>query len=39
MFAEWNEGDRETLGQVLTRLNGALIDQVDGLMNDGSTPD
>jgi DNA-binding MarR family transcriptional regulator len=39
MFAEWNEDDREVLGQVLTRLNVALIDQVAGLINDGSTPD
>jgi DNA-binding MarR family transcriptional regulator len=29
MFDEWNEEERQTLGQLLTKLNVSLIDQVE----------
>jgi DNA-binding MarR family transcriptional regulator len=38
MFAEWDEGHRDLLGQMLTRLNLAVIDQVAGLISDGTSP-
>jgi DNA-binding MarR family transcriptional regulator len=38
MFADWDEDDRVGLGQVLTRLNVALIEQAAELTNGESRP-